>query len=1105
MQIQWQAGGEMMKLNKNQQKAVTTIDKNVSVNAGAGSGKTKVLVERYIYLLENGEFQEGKEVESIVAITFTKKASQEMKGRIRQAIRDKFSKGEKWKRLYRDIERANISTIHSFCSRLIRENPIEAKVDPAFKIFEEYEADDILHEVIKDYFMHKIEFDDNMFESIKSLNLYDLDTLIENVISVYKKVRSTGISFSKVKEMTLNNIDNAEIQKEIIEAIKENLTILIEKARKNSKLAKLKDDPRWLEFLNCKEYKNDVFDTLVYLSQNIGTMKGEEERINYLQDLIKRSLKAKEKERRNIYLSLLDSLIEIDNEFQCRKNKLGYLDYEDLQIKVLELLQNKSIREKYQNKFKYIMIDEFQDTNELQKKIVYKLCSKDSKLDRENLFVVGDPKQSIYAFRGADIDVFYDVMNDMEEVSKFSPIILDENYRSLNTVLEFINSLFEKLMGSKYDSLSPSPNNISNNKVDVEILEKEDLEIPEDISKGDYSKIYESRLVAKRIKSLVQEENYSYGDIVLLFRSSTDDYLYEEALREYGIPYYNLGGKGFYRQQEIVDIINALKGISNRYDTISLVGTLRSPMFGVSDKTIYWLLKQKNDNLLDTLNSDIKNIDDAERGKLKKAYNILKILSIKKDMIGVYEIMKELIDKTYYIESTMLKFGNRQAIANIYKLLEIARGFNSGENNTIEDFIDYIEELNTKDVDESQAKIEGENGNSVKLMTIHKSKGLQFKVVIIPQMAKSFMNENSSILFHKKLGIGIKGGEISPIYDEISKELKEKENEENKRILYVAMTRAEEKLIIGNQGSEKGFKSFIKDFLQSLNYDILSDIDVEEESFETIKKIDSSLKTTVPFDEKQFPLIQELGGLNHKTFKYYSITQFLNFKECKRKFYMTYYKNLPVSQPLYEDNEDITGSSLNGAIRGEIVHKFCEIYRTGEDKKVLLDKIIRSFGIIPTEGVLGEVMPYIDIYLKHYDENIYDVLSEKKFYYKVMDSFVHGVIDRINIKNGKAEILDFKTNRVVNKESLMKKYSPQLQLYAKAFSDIYEIEVHSAKLFLLETGEFVDIDIKNDALNKNLGDLAEFIRFVSSNNDIENYEKSQICNSYCNFNIICNK
>ena len=236
MQIQWQAGGEMMKLNKNQQKAVTTIDKNVSVNAGAGSGKTKVLVERYIYLLENGEFQEGKEVESIVAITFTKKASQEMKGRIRQAIRDKFSKGEKWKRLYRDIERANISTIHSFCSRLIRENPIEAKVDPAFKIFEEYEADDILHEVIKDYFMHKIEFDDNMFESIKSLNLYDLDTLIENVISVYKKVRSTGISFSKVKEMTLNNIDNAEIQKEIIEAIKENLTILIEKARKNSRV-----------------------------------------------------------------------------------------------------------------------------------------------------------------------------------------------------------------------------------------------------------------------------------------------------------------------------------------------------------------------------------------------------------------------------------------------------------------------------------------------------------------------------------------------------------------------------------------------------------------------------------------------------------------------------------------------------------------------------------------------------------------------------------------------------------------------------------------------------------------------------------------------------
>src|SRR5699024_1749143 len=160
--------------------------------------------------------------------------------------------------------------------------------------------------------------------------------------------------------------------------------------------------------------------------------------------------------------------------------------------------------------------------NELQKQILYKLCSKESKLDRENLFIVGDPKQSIYGFRGADVEVFFEVMEDIEEVSKTSPILLNKNYRSVSPVLEFVNNVFTKVMGERYDSLEA---NKKNSGLRVEVVENKELQIPEGVSQGDYNKYYESRIIAKRIKELVNSGEYSYKDFALLFRSSTEDHI----------------------------------------------------------------------------------------------------------------------------------------------------------------------------------------------------------------------------------------------------------------------------------------------------------------------------------------------------------------------------------------------------------------------------------------------------------------------------------------------------------------------------------------------------------------------------------------------------
>lgn len=1090
----------MVELNKNQKKAVETIDRNVAVNAGAGSGKTKVLVERYLYILENGKIEEGREIESVVAITFTKKASQEMKERIREELKRKFPLDKKWRRIYKDLERGNISTIHSFCSNLLRENPIEANIDPQFKVLEDYKSDEILYEVIKNYFINGIEEDKKIYEFVKSFNSYNLDNLVCTIMEVYKKIRSTGISFNEVGEKTLNNIESTKFKEEDIFEIKNVFKYLMNKGRKNSKVVKLKEDPVWGEFSKKENYDEEVLNILPYLKDNIGSMKGEEDKISYLIETIDNVLKVREYKKKELYETLIQVLIDVDRLFTRNKRKLRYVDYEDLQLMVLKLLDNYDIKKKYQQKFKYIMVDEFQDTNELQKGIIYKLTSIDSKIDRENLFIVGDPKQSIYGFRGADVEVFYDVMEDIEEVSKSKPIKLGENYRTVHTVLEFVNIIFEKIMGSKYIALEPVKRSLNN--LDVEILENKDLEIPEGENQGDYNKYYESRLVAKRIKALVESREYEYKDFAILFRSSTEDFIYEKALKEYGIPYYNLGGKGFYKQEEILDLMNALKGISNIYDNISIVGALRSPMFGLSDKTIYWLLKQKEESIIESLNEEIPYIEENERKKMKNAYNMLKQFVLKRNMLNPYELIIELIEKTYYNQVLMLKYGGKQRVANVYKFLEMAKEYTEKENGTIEDFINYIEDMKRKNVDESQAKIQSEDGDSVKIMTIHKSKGLQFKVVIIPQMAKGFNKDTSSILFEKNLGLGIKHEDLSPIYNEIYNSIKEKEERENKRILYVAMTRAEERLILGNQGKNTGFKKMINSFLDFVQYGIIEELDMKKELKDEVKGLKDDLKETKPIKKELFPILGEISGVNKRTFERFSVTQYITFRDCKKKFFMKYYKNLPVDE--YKDNNKEGKYILKPTIRGNIVHKFCELYRIGLDQNNLLYNIIMSFGIKPIPSVLSEVKPYIINYVNNYKEDYDEMFNEREFYYKSNDNFIFGIIDRMYIKNNFIEIIDFKTNRVTNKKWFLDKYSPQLQLYTKACQDIYGMKVKRASLFLLETGELLDVNIDEEILTKNLNNIDEFIKYVSRKNDIKDYGRREKCSPYCEFNMICN-
>lgn len=1082
-----------------QQMAIRTIDRNLAVNAGAGTGKTKVLTERFVYILEHGNLEEYREIESIVAITFTKKATQEMIERIRLEIKKNFHKGDKWTRYYRELDQANISTIHSFCGKLLEENPIESNIDPLFEVLEDDRAAKLLKNSIVEVLEEKLETDDDFLRLMKAFNINRIENIVEDFYSVYNNIRTVGIEFEDVKSMTMNYLGQLKINEDDLVGIKDSIIYLSDKLAKNSKLSKMvrNEDPIWINFYNGNYPAADLYMIIEHIESNLGTSTKEVEHFDRLKKYIANVLKTKDLESKWLYSLVLELLLLIDCKYNKLKRNLAVLDYDDLQIKVLKLLDNEEIRIYYQNKFRYFMIDEFQDTNELQRKIFYRLTTVKENLDQSNLFIVGDPKQSIYGFRGSDIDVFYNTMEDIRSITKDQPITMSENYRTTGTVLGFINTVFSTLMGSKYDSLIP--NLIGDNSIDIEILENNDYENYPELKDSEKATIYEANLIAKRIKTLVREGKYDYKDFALLFRATTRNYIYEEALKSYNIPYFNSSSKRFFYRQEILDIINALKTISNPYDNIATIGFLRSPMVGISDNSIYYLLKNRGNSLYDTmLEFNIRNVTIEDGEKIKLATMLLDYFYGIKDMKTIGQLTEELIEKTYFIETTLLKSNGKQSMANIYKFIEMVKSYEVKNKNSLEDFIDYINEI--KIGNESEATIDSEDSDVVKLLTIHKSKGLEFPVVIIPEMSRDSGGRFSSLLFNKDLGLGIKMDISSGIYDEIKNVLSSKEDEEKERVLYVAMTRAKKMLILGNQGKNSGYKKLIGELLDPSQYRIISNIDLETESNKNIKLIeDKLLSSDVINNDLEIPLLFSTNL--RKTSESYSISQYLVFNDCKRKYFMEYYYGKTGSYGGGIDIEVIP-TSLTAIDKGNIVHKFAQLYNSSMDVDELIKDVTLSFGFNYEEDIKKSLMPYVKNYLKIYSEDYDQVFLERPFHIKIEDNYLNGVIDRINIKGDTVEVLDIKTNRMKDKKSLINQYTPQLQIYAYAVGKIMKKAVTKASVLFLETGELVDISIAESELLANVENVRAFIDFVENHNKIEDYIKSSNC-TYCNYKPIC--
>jgi len=1112
-------------LNPEQAKAAYTLDANVGVSAGAGTGKTSVLVERFLQIIRKNLALPGE----ILTITFTEKAANEMKSRIVAQLKEEGFHGAR-----REIENAYLGTIHSFCSRILREHPIEAGIDPDFRVIEENEAG-VLKESILDQILQRRFEESEIFDL---LYYYSEDQVRDGIKKIYSKIQTLGMTVEEAKSKQ-PPFSESELKLKAIKAF-QNLAAFADKADLvKPMMAFLESAPAasWQTIDTLKEFRSAF--------RKAGKVKEAVTKVHEaLDELIAFYMESVCAEFKTAFWSLLESFV---NEYEILKNSQSFLDFDDLQIGVVKLLGSQSassiaLRDYYQNKFKFILVDEFQDTDPLQHHLIELLKAK------ANLFMVGDFKQSIYGFRGADPYSFRSKIEGLKVEKTGIQISLTENFRSEAPLIHFFNSFFSTLWNDgsfAYESIrpatpSPHPSPIGREQGEGSIDFSVDwLEAGrEDDQSLDQARIGEARQIALKIQALVSSGRYEYKDFAILFRVGTKINLYEQEFRNLRVPYYVVSGRGFYEQPEVRDLMNFLTVIENPLKDIPLAAVLRSPLYFVTDDTLFWISRYaKQSDKLNPFFEGFKNfesipeISESEKEKLRRFKILFDRLIREKERLGVSGVIETILRETQYdLYVLSLSQGGRH-FANLKKLISLARGLENQSVIHLGDFVRYIKGLESFEVRESEAQVEAEEGNVVRLLTIHKAKGLEFKCVIIPDLIRRSNLSEGRFVFDEAYGLGIKamnpesGEWKQPLcYESILMKMKQNETEESKRLLYVAMTRAKEKLILSSTGQEsesdkapgEGWHSWLKEFIDRNESLIqkMSPAEIHQKFYrkhksladskaikakllaaqpirinqtpEEIAAITNRLKPleVIPFDRVDLPVSAYQAFLYDPLHENYRNTYELGAAQDEAA--------LAIVKQFEELNQDEPDEKIQPKEFGTLVHQIFErVLLWSSETAMPLDEWIRFYGRDFDTAVQVKVRELVQVFLKSgLFANIQKakrVWTELPFVLRLHNGLIQGTLDLLyETAAGELIIVDYKTSEV-NSGNLQEKgesYREQMELYLLACHEILGVMPAKAVLY------FVKMDATYDILSE-MSDPGQLkSKFESLQKDIIRFRKN---------------
>ena len=510
-------------------------------------------------------------------------------------------------------------------------------------------------------------------------------------------------------------------------------------------------------------------------------------------------------------LALLRVARPILAAYEAHKSELGMLDFSDLLIRARDLLRGPhgaALQKQLSSRLVLLLVDEFQDTDPLQVELVEILCG--SQLQSGKLFFVGDAKQSIYRFRGADPRVFRDLRARIPDAGRMP---LTMNFRSQPAVLDFVNALFCERLGPGYEALRASRRNLDDSpaieflwatpgpgndqKVNVELLRTCEAEW---IARR-LTAIFHKRDVPVCDKRTKQIRPAQAGDVTILFRALSDVQYYEAAFRRYGIPHYLVGGSAFYAQQEVFDLLNLLRAVDSPRDEVSLAGAFRSPFFSLADETLFWLAQHPAGLMAGLFAAQFPaELDAGERRRAHFAAKTLRDLRLRKDRLPIATLVREALALTGYDALLTAEFLGERKLANLRKLIDQARSFDESGKFTLADFIHELAEFVSHQPDEPAAAVELESSTVVRLMSIHQAKGLEFPVVVVPDLTRSPGGAQQRGL---RSGTGPPGpcrrgaAEAKPCGLDLYRVLDAREEEDEEiRLFYVATTRAADRLIL---------------------------------------------------------------------------------------------------------------------------------------------------------------------------------------------------------------------------------------------------------------------------------------------------------------------
>ena len=991
-----------------EQRAAIDADGRVFVSAGAGTGKTAVLVERFVRAV----CDEGVDVESLLVITYTRRAAGELRSRVRGEL---VSRGRT--DLARKIDTAWISTIHAFCNRLLRTYPFEAGLDPRFR-----ELDDPQAAVLRS------EAFDRALESfcagadperLRLLVSYGAARLRRMLVGVHELLRASG------RGLVLELGDAASLEERVQELAEASRCLADDGSSTEAQRSAAQG---LLEHLAGSPRASRLLD--------LGDFRARGERAASYEEARKRVEQAALDVLSTADRDHLQELLELfAGEYEAAKSRESALDFEDLQLRARDLLRDHTaIREREQLRFREIMVDEFQDTNRLQCELIDLLAGGPGDC---RVFTVGDEFQSIYGFRHADVQVFRERRAAMD-----GGLTLSRNYRSRPEVLAAVNHLFSEEFGDGFQPLAAAsefPDPVFGHPVELLVTDKAAY-----AGSSDHWRRGEARAIARRVRELVDAGAALPGQIVLLFAAGTDAEWYEEELRAQGLPTYRATGRGYFGQQQVVDLLAYLALLRNRYDDRALVTVLASPFVGLSNDGLALVRRAAGRR---PLFSGIEHSTPAglgeEDGRLIRAfrqrYDRLVAASAR---CSLERLCEQVVSEHDYDLAVLARWDGRRRYANLRKLARLARSYEELRGADLEGFVTFVRAQEAVGAKELEALAEEEGSDAVRLLTIHAAKGLEFEVVIVADAGRDRQPPHPDEIL--ALSDGRFGLQVAdPVsnrrrgafaYEEVRAARDAEERAERLRLYYVAMTRAVDRLIISGAidfGRQADQATPIGWVLSRLN--ALEEIEqAGEEPAELVRgearwlvRVDRGSEPEREGDEPapedgqlrlfetsaepvlvrapQLPALEPVPVPPLHRPRKLSYSALALFEQCSYKYFARYVAGMR--------ERPAEGDGLGAVGIGSAVHAVLE--RLDLASPAVPADLAGRFPDASAEDVErieALVRAFCDSGLARRLSGLQGVASERRFVFQHDEVLLHGFVDVLHREIDRALVVDFKTN-----------------------------------------------------------------------------------------------